>query len=65
MDHRCRHRDRRVSDEDKARILQSDDVGELIVIVAEQPAHVTLNETLITNTYNRFAVERRSGVCST
>jgi len=45
-----------VSDEDKARILQSDDVGELILFVAKQPAHVTLNEILITPTYNRFAV---------
>lgn len=45
-----------VSDEDKARILQSDDVGDLILFVAQQPAHVTLNEILITPTYNRFAV---------
>ncbi len=45
-----------VSDEDKARILQADDVGELILFVAKQPAHVTLNEILITPTYNRFAV---------
>jgi len=45
-----------VSDEDKARILQSDDVGDLILFVAQQPPHVTLNEILITPTYNRFAV---------
>ena len=43
-----------VSDEDKARILQSDDLGELILNVAKQPAHVTLNEILINPTYNRF-----------
>ena len=43
-----------VSDEDKARILQSDDLGELILYVAKQPAHVTLNEILINPTYNRF-----------
>ena len=45
-----------VSDEDKARILQSEDVGNLILYVAQQPPHVTLNEVLITPTYNRFAV---------
>lgn len=44
-----------VSAEDKARLLQADDVGELILFVAQQPAHVTLNEVLITPTYNRFA----------
>ena len=43
-----------VSDEDKARILQSDDLGELILFVAKQPPHVTLNEILINPTYNRF-----------
>ena len=44
-----------VSDEDKARLLQSEDLGELIRFVAEMPPHVTLNEILITPTYNRFA----------
>lgn len=43
-----------VSDEDRARILQSDDLGELILYVAKQPPHVTLNEILINPTYNRF-----------
>lgn len=45
-----------VSDEDKARLLQSEDLGQLIRFVAEMPPHVTLNEILITPTYNRFAV---------
>ena len=44
-----------VSDEDKARMLQGDDLGKLIRFVAEMPPHVTLNEILITPTYNRFA----------
>ncbi len=44
-----------VSDEDKARILQSDDLGDLVLFVAQQPPHITLNEILITPTYNRFA----------
>ena len=43
-----------VSDEDKARILQSEDLGELIGFVARMPPHVTLDEILITPTYNRF-----------
>ncbi len=44
-----------VSDEDRARILQSEDLGELIRFVASMPPHVTLDEILITPTYNRFA----------
>jgi NAD(P)-dependent dehydrogenase (short-subunit alcohol dehydrogenase family) len=44
-----------VSDEDKARILQSEDLGEVILFVAQQPPSVTLNEVLVTPTYNRFA----------
>jgi NAD(P)-dependent dehydrogenase (short-subunit alcohol dehydrogenase family) len=44
-----------VSDQDKARILQSEDLGELVLFVAQQPPHITLNEILITPTYNRFA----------
>jgi len=44
-----------VSDEDKARMLQSEDLGDLILFVARQPPHVTLNEILITPTHNRFA----------
>lgn len=45
-----------VSDEDKARILQSEDLGALIRFVAQMPASVTLDEILITPTYNRFQV---------
>ena len=44
-----------VSAEDQARILQGEDLGELILFVAQQPPSVTLNEVLITPTYNRFA----------
>jgi NAD(P)-dependent dehydrogenase (short-subunit alcohol dehydrogenase family) len=49
------HRPVPVSDEDKARILQSDELGDLVLFVAQQPPSVTLNEVLITQTYNRFA----------
>ncbi len=44
-----------VSAEDQARILQSEELGDLILFVAQQPPSVTLNEVLITPTYNRFA----------
>ncbi|MEZ4503911.1 MAG: SDR family oxidoreductase [Dehalococcoidia bacterium] len=44
-----------VSAEDRSRMLQSEDLGELIAFVAQQPPHVTLNEVLITPTWNRFA----------
>ena len=44
-----------VSPEDQARILQSEDLGELILFLAKQPAHVTINEVLINPTWNRFA----------
>jgi NADP-dependent 3-hydroxy acid dehydrogenase YdfG len=45
----------KVSDEDKARMLQAEDVGDLVRYVAQLPSHVTLNEILITPTWNRFA----------
>lgn len=44
-----------VSDADKARMLQSEDLGEIIRFIAQQPPHVTLNEVLVTPTWNRFA----------
>ena len=44
-----------VSEDDRARILQSDDLGELILFLAKQPPHVTINEVLINPTLNRFA----------
>ena len=44
-----------VSPEDQARILQSEDLGELILFLAKQPPHVTINEVLINPTWNRFA----------
>ena len=44
----------RVSAEDQARILQSEDLGEVIKFIAQQPEHVTLNEILINPTWNRF-----------
>jgi NADP-dependent 3-hydroxy acid dehydrogenase YdfG len=46
-----------VSDSDKARMLQGDDLGETILFVARMPAHVCLNEILISPTWNRSYAE--------
>ena len=51
-----------VSAEDRARMVQSEDVGDLIRYVACLPPHVTLNEVWITPTWNRSyvaAMERK------
>ena len=42
-----------VSAEDRARMLQPEDVADLIVYVATLPSHVCLNEVWITPTWNR------------
>ena len=42
-----------VADEERARMLQPDDLGETIRFIAEMPAHVCLNEVLISPTWNR------------
>jgi NADP-dependent 3-hydroxy acid dehydrogenase YdfG len=42
-----------VSPEDRAKMVQSSDVGDLIRYIAQLPAHVCLNEVLITPTWNR------------
>jgi NADP-dependent 3-hydroxy acid dehydrogenase YdfG len=42
-----------VSAQERARMLQSEDVGDLIRYVAMLPPHVCLNEVWITPTWNR------------
>jgi NADP-dependent 3-hydroxy acid dehydrogenase YdfG len=42
-----------VSAEDKARMVQADDCGELMLFLARMPAHVCLNEVTISPTWNR------------
>jgi NADP-dependent 3-hydroxy acid dehydrogenase YdfG len=44
------------SPEERARMLQADDVGRAIRWIAEQPAHVCVNEILISPTWNRMYV---------
>jgi NADP-dependent 3-hydroxy acid dehydrogenase YdfG len=50
-----------VSDEDRARMLQAEDLGDLILYVATRPKHVCLNEILISPTWNRAYI-RQAGV---
>ncbi len=45
-----------VSAEDRAKMVQSADVGDLICYIAQLPAHVCINEVLITPTWNRSYV---------
>ena len=51
-----------VSAEDRARMVQSEDVGETILFVAQMPKHVCLNEIWISPTWNRGYVDRKSVV---
>jgi NAD(P)-dependent dehydrogenase (short-subunit alcohol dehydrogenase family) len=46
-----------VSPEDRARMLQAEDMGELILFVARMPASVCLNEILVSPTWNRGYLE--------
>ncbi len=42
-----------VSQEDRAKMVQADDVGDLVLYVCRTPAHVCLNEITISPTWNR------------
>ncbi len=42
-----------VTPEDRARMLQPDDMAALILFVATRPRHVCLNEVVISPTWNR------------
>ena len=44
------------SPEERARMLQADDIGKTIRWVAEQPAHVCINEITISPTWNRMYI---------
>jgi len=44
------------SPEERARMLQADDLGKTILWVAGQPAHVCVNEITISPTWNRMYV---------
>jgi NADP-dependent 3-hydroxy acid dehydrogenase YdfG len=42
------------SEEEKARMLQEADLGRTIRFIAEQPAHVCINEFVISPVWNRI-----------
>ena len=44
------------SDEDLGKMLQADDLGAMVRYIAEAPAHVCINEVLISPTWNRSFV---------
>ncbi len=46
----------RAAVEDRARMLKAEDVADLILYIALTPPHVTLNEVVITPTWNRAYV---------
>jgi len=48
------------STEERARMLQPDDLGNAIRWVAEQPPHVCVNEIIISPTWNRLFVQSRT-----
>ncbi|MBY0337456.1 MAG: SDR family oxidoreductase [Acetobacteraceae bacterium] len=43
----------KLTEEELAKMVQPEDVGELVAFIATRPAHVCLNEILITPTWNR------------
>jgi NADP-dependent 3-hydroxy acid dehydrogenase YdfG len=45
------------SAEDRARMLQPEDLGNTIRFVAELPPHACINQLIISPTYNRMYVE--------
>jgi NADP-dependent 3-hydroxy acid dehydrogenase YdfG len=51
-----KHRPVEPSAEEKARMLQEDDLGRTIRFIAEMPAHVCINELVITPVWNRLYV---------
>jgi NAD(P)-dependent dehydrogenase (short-subunit alcohol dehydrogenase family) len=56
-----RHRVPPETPEAMARMLQPDDMGNLIAYIARQPAHVCINEVVISPTHNRGYVRMMEG----
>lgn len=51
-----------VSDADKARMVQAEDCGELILFLAQMPAHVCINDVTISPTWNRGYIGQARGI---
>jgi NAD(P)-dependent dehydrogenase (short-subunit alcohol dehydrogenase family) len=56
-----RHRSPPEKPEDIARMLKSEDMGELIAFIARQPPHVCVNEVVISPTHNRGYLKLMEG----
>ncbi|MEQ8699936.1 MAG: hypothetical protein RLT05_25675, partial [Bauldia litoralis] len=50
-----------VPDEEKARMLQAEDLGETIRFVATMPPRACLNEIVISPTWNRLSMSQSAG----
>lgn len=53
-----------VSEADRARMVQPEDCGEIIVFLARLPAHVCINELTVSPTWNRGFVAQAQGLKS-
>ena len=51
-----------VSDEDKAKMVQPEDCGEIVLFLARLPAHVCINELTVSPTWNRGYVAQARGL---
>jgi NADP-dependent 3-hydroxy acid dehydrogenase YdfG len=51
-----------VSDEDRARMVQPEDCGEIIAFLARLPTHVCINDLTVSPTWNRFYVSQARSV---
>jgi NADP-dependent 3-hydroxy acid dehydrogenase YdfG len=53
-----------VSAEERARMLQPEDLADLILFVATRPKHVCLNEVLMSPTWNRSYIRQQGGAAA-
>ena len=44
---------RRLTEEDRAKMVQSEDCGDIVAFLAELPEHVCINELTVSPTWNR------------
>jgi NADP-dependent 3-hydroxy acid dehydrogenase YdfG len=51
-----------VSDADRARMVQAEDCGELVLFLARMPAHVCINDVTISPTWNRAYVAQARAI---
>lgn len=54
-----------VSEDDRARMVQSEDCGEIVAFLAQLPAHVCINELTVSPTWNRGYVNQARALLDT